>query len=178
MTDMYDIWRRAEAAWEVDALAGHLAARHSDPQVRRELAEAAAAGRAAVAAGDLGAARRQRSFLRGRAEPGAGEPPCPWEPRPAERDALVWDYAKDLLRAELPPGELNLHDVGWVRFRLEGISRRFGARLEAGTGAREDLHYLAGRAAMALELGDLAAAEREMARIRELEQAYADAEDG
>ncbi|WP_327285502.1 MULTISPECIES: hypothetical protein [unclassified Streptomyces] len=44
----------------------------------------------------------------------------------------------------------------------------------ATRGPREDLRHLAGRAAVALESGDLAAAERDMARIRELEEAYVD----
>ncbi|MCX5194340.1 hypothetical protein OOK31_10590 [Streptomyces sp. NBC_00249] len=175
MTDLYDIWLRAGAAQQIDLWAGYLAFRHRDsPQSRRELDGYAAAGRAAVASGDTDEAFTCGYELRERAERWAGNPHHPAEPGAAEHDRRVWDYAKDLLRAELPPGELNIPEAGWTASMASYALRKLCALPAADADARADAHYLAGRVAMAVEFGHLPAARAELERLRELAARYAD----
>ncbi|MGW6981194.1 hypothetical protein ACWGE1_17360 [Streptomyces sp. NPDC054932] len=169
MADVYYIWRLAEAAQQIDLLAGFLATRPGDgPATRREPAESAGAGRAAVAAGHLGEALDHLDDLREHAARWAGHPHHPGEPAAAEHDARVWDYAKDLLRAELRPQEAKVATARRMLTELRLLQREICTRPEADARARADAHYLAGRAAMAVELGRPGAARRELARLRAL----------
>ncbi|MFJ7589881.1 hypothetical protein ACIQZO_21365 [Streptomyces sp. NPDC097617] len=169
MTDVYYIWRLAEAAQQIDLLAGFLATRHADGRAGSgEPAECARAGRAAVAAGRLNEALDRLEDLRGHAARWAGHPHRPGEPAAAEYDARVWDYAKDMLREELPPAEAKLSAAREILRELGWRQREVCARPEADAGARADAHYLAGRGAMAVELGSLGAARRELRRLRAL----------
>ncbi|WP_405438442.1 hypothetical protein OG373_13565 [Streptomyces avidinii] len=174
MADVYYIWRLAEAAQQIDVLAGFLATRHAQsPELGRETAEWAGAGRAAVAAGRLGEALDRVDDLRDRTARWAGHPHHPDEPGAAEYDARVRDYAKDMLRAGLGPAEAKLAATGEILRKLGSLQREICARPEADAQARADAHYLAGRGAMAVELGRPGAARKELRRLRALAERYA-----
>ncbi|WP_158820908.1 MULTISPECIES: hypothetical protein [unclassified Streptomyces] len=179
MADVYYIWRLAEAAQQIDLLAGFLATRHTDsPVAVRGSAESARAGRAAVAAGRLREALDSLEALREDAARRAGDPYHPGEPAAAEHDARVWDYAKDMLRAELPPGEAKVSTARDILEALGRLRREICARPEADERARADAHHLAGRGVMAVEIGHLGAARKELRRLRALAERYAGDEDG
>ncbi|MFJ3881276.1 hypothetical protein ACIPW5_27990 [Streptomyces sp. NPDC090077] len=176
MDDAYGIWQRADAAREIDELAGFLASRRpgtpQDHRNRDEAARRAASGRAAVAAGDLGAALDRCLDLRDLAHPWAGHPHHPDAGRPAEQDARTWDHAKDMPRADLAPGDPRLHEAGMLRDQVVRTLRRIDDHPDADERARQDAHYLAGRAAMALALGHVPAARWELGRVQELLARY------
>lgn len=175
---MYGIWRQAEALRQIDALAGFLATRYPDsPDTRRALAERAESGRAAAVAGDVGEAWDRIRDLRDHADCWAGHPHHPGEPGAAELDALVWDYAKDLLRTELRPGERDVPEAALTLSMLHHAHREICEYREADAAARADAHYLAGRGAMAVELGHLPAARRELGRLRAVAARFEDADD-
>ncbi|MFG2971543.1 hypothetical protein ACGFYY_00885 [Streptomyces sp. NPDC048331] len=179
MADVYYIWRLAEAAQQIDLLAGFLATRDADgPVALRESAESARAGRAAVAAGRLREALDRLEALRRHAARWAGHPHHPGEPDAAEHDARVWDYAKDMLRAQLPPREAKAATARDVLGALHRLRREICACPEADERARADAHHLAGRGAMAVEIGHLGAARKELGRLRALAERYAGDEDG
>ncbi len=177
MADVYYIWRLAEAAQQIDLLAGFLATRQEQgPDARRDAADRAGAGRAAVAAGRLGEALDHVEELRERAARWAGHSPHPGEPGEpgaAEHDARIWDYAKDMLRAELEPPRTDLATARRILENLRFLQRQICARPEADAQARADAHYLAGRGAMAVELGRSGAARKELRRLRALAERYA-----
>ncbi|MFF4423682.1 hypothetical protein ACFY04_23345 [Streptomyces sp. NPDC001549] len=179
MADVYYIWRLAEAAQQIDLLAGFLATRDADgPVALRESAECAGAGRAAVTAGRLKEALDRIDDLREHAARWAGHPHHPGEPAAAECDARVWDYAKDMLRTELPSGEAKVSTARRTLEEIRFLQREICARPEADEQARADAHYLAGRGAMAVGLGRLGAARKELGRLRVLAERYAGDEDG
>ncbi|MGW2271500.1 hypothetical protein [Streptomyces yangpuensis] len=174
MAETYHLWRPAEAAQQIDLLAGFLATRHAPgPEHLPEPAECAAAGRAAVAAGRLGEALDHVDDLRGHAARWAGHPHHPGEPGAAEHDARVWDYAKDALRAGHGPGAARVPEVRDLLQQLSFLQRQICALPQADAQARADAHYLAGRGAMAVELGREGAARRELRRLRALAGRYA-----
>ncbi|WKD32563.1 hypothetical protein [Streptomyces xanthophaeus] len=170
MADVYYIWRLAEAAQQIDLLAGFLATRHGrrDPDVRGEPAGCAQAARAAVAAGRLGEALDRLDDLREHAAAWADHPHHPGEPGAAEHDARVWDYAKDMLRAEPGPAPAYLPTARDIVSQLRFLQRQICARPQADAQAEADAHYLAGRGAMAVEIGHLGAARKELRRLRAL----------
>lgn len=172
MDDAYEVWRLADAAREIEELAGFLASRRpatpQDRLDRDEAARRAASGRAAVAAGDLGAALDRCLDLRDLAHPWTGHPHHPDTLRPAERDARAWDHAKDMPRADLPPGHPRLHEAGMLRDEVARTVERLHDHPDVDERTRQDAHYLAGRAAMALALGHVPAARWELGRIQEL----------
>ncbi len=173
MADLYGIRLRAEALQQIDLLAGFLATRYpDDPDTRRELAGYAGSGRAAAAAGAVGEAFDRLRDLRDHADDWAGHPHHPGEPGAAEHDALVWDYAKDLVRAEAPR-ELDVPEAGFLLSMLRYQQREVCARAGVDASARADAHYLAGRGAMAVELGHLPAARQELERLRGLARRFA-----
>ncbi|PWK67428.1 hypothetical protein BCL76_109339 [Streptomyces sp. CG 926] len=179
MADVYYIWRLAEAAQQIDLLAGFLATRDTgNPVALRESAESARAGSAAVAAGHLREALDRLEVLREHAARRAGDPHHPGEPAAAEHDARVWDYAKDMLRAELPPGEAKVLTARDILGALGRLRREICARPEADEQARADAHHLAGRGAMAVEIGHLGAARKELRRLRAVAERYTEDEDG
>ncbi|MFE7095603.1 hypothetical protein [Streptomyces erythrochromogenes] len=173
MAETYYLWRLAEAAQQIDLLAGFLATRHAPgPDHLAEPAECAAAGRAAVAAGSLGQALDQVDALREHAARWAGHPHHPGEPGAAEHDARVWDYAKDALRAEHGPEAVHAATARDLLQQLRFLQREICALPEADAQARADAHYLAGRGAMAVELGRPGVARRELRRLRALAGRY------
>ncbi|WP_158780953.1 hypothetical protein [Streptomyces sp. NRRL S-237] len=179
VADVYYIWRLAEAAQQIDLLAGFLATRDVDgPAALRASAESARAGRAAVAAGRLREAVDRIDDLREHAARWAGHPHHPGDPAAVEHDARVWDYAKDMLRAELPPGEAKVSTARRILGEIDHVRRGICARPEADEQARADARHLAGRGAMAVEIGHLGAARKELRRLRALAERYAGDEDG
>ncbi|QES56699.1 hypothetical protein DEJ51_23040 [Streptomyces venezuelae] len=178
MADVYYIWRLAEAAQQIDLLAGFLATRHADgPVALRESAECARAGRAAVAAGRLREALDRIDDLRAHAARWAGHPHHPGEPGAFEQDARVWDYAKDMLRAQLPSQEAKVSAARGILSTIRHLRREICVRPEADAQARADALHLAGRAAMAVEIGHLGAARKELRRLRALAERCAGDED-
>ncbi|MFE5810188.1 hypothetical protein [Streptomyces sp. NPDC056491] len=173
MADAYYIWRLAEAAQQIDLLAGFLATRREPgPDHLAAPAECAGAGRAAVAAGRLGDALERLDDLRAHAARWAGHPHHPGEPGAAEHDAQVWDYAKDMLREERGPVPTYLPTARDILWQLPFLQRRICACPQADAQARADAHYLAGRGAMAVEIGHLGAARRELRRLRALAEKH------
>ncbi|MFD9010488.1 hypothetical protein [Streptomyces sp. NPDC059552] len=169
MADVYYIWRLAEAAQQIDLLAGFLATRQEQgPDARRDVAGRAGAGRAAVAAGRLGEALEHVEELRERAARWAGHPHHPGEPGAAWHEARVWDYAKDMLRAEPGLARADLATARRILGDLSHLQRKICARPEVDAQACADAHHLAGRGAMAVELGRFGAARKELRRLRAL----------
>ncbi|MFJ6481555.1 MULTISPECIES: hypothetical protein [unclassified Streptomyces] len=170
MADAYYTWRLAEAAQQIDLLAGFLATRHAPGPDHHlaEPAECARDGRAAVAAGRLGEALDRVDDLREHAARWAEHPHHPGEPGAAEHDARVWDYAKDMLRAEHAPARAYLPAARDILARLRFLQREIHTCPHADAQAGADAHYLAGRGAMAVEIGHLGAARKELRRLRAL----------
>jgi hypothetical protein len=90
----------------------------------------------------------------------------PVEARPDEADRQTRDYAKDLRHAALP---VHVRDeMGRIELSLEvrflALCRQPGLDCRI----RQDVYYVAERAAMALDLGHLEAAEREIRRMEQV----------
>ncbi|TQK97465.1 hypothetical protein FB563_2433 [Streptomyces puniciscabiei] len=90
----------------------------------------------------------------------------PVEARPDEADRQTRDYAKDLRHAALP---VRVRDeMGRIELSVEVqflvLCRQPGLDCQI----RQDIFYVAGRAAMALDLGHLEAAEREIQRMKQV----------
>ncbi|MGY6021793.1 hypothetical protein [Streptomyces spinosirectus] len=170
MAGLYEIWQRAEVSRRLDVLSGFIAmCVAKDDDARRRLAQLVAGADAALSASppDLGAASETLDELVGWADMDwADHPYRPVEARPDEADRQTRDYAKDLrhaaltvdVRDEMGRIELNLEVRFLALCRHPGLDCRI----------RQDIFYLAGRAAMALDLGHLEAAEREIRRMEQV----------
>ncbi|MER5277623.1 hypothetical protein ABT025_17945 [Streptomyces sp. NPDC002809] len=167
MAGLYEIWQRAEVSSRLDVLSGFVAmcvARDDD--ARHRLTQLVADADEALSASppDLDVASDHLDELVRWADTEWADHPCrPVEARPDEADRQTRDYAKDLWRAALP---VHVRDeMGRIELSLEvrflALCRRPG--LDCRT--RQDIFYVAGRAAMALDLGLLEAAEREIRRM-------------
>ncbi|MGW4439229.1 hypothetical protein ACWELO_26320 [Streptomyces sp. NPDC004596] len=90
----------------------------------------------------------------------------PVETRPDEADRQTRDYAEDLRHAALPVGVRD--EMGRIELSLEvrllALCRQPGLDCRI----RQDIFYVAGRAAMALDLGHLEATEREIRRMEQV----------
>jgi hypothetical protein len=167
MAALYEIWRQAEVSRRLDVLSGFVAmCVAADDDAKRRLASLVADANAALsqARPDLEAASEcLTELVRWADTQWADHPYRPTEARPDEADRQTRDYAKDLLRDRLPVGgrgellrvELHLE----VRFLALTRDPRLDPR------AREDVFYVAGRAAMALDLGHWDVAEQEILRM-------------
>ncbi|MCZ9354896.1 hypothetical protein NGM36_34915 [Streptomyces mutabilis] len=88
------------------------------------------------------------------------------EARPDEADRQTRDYAKDLRHASLP---VHVRDeMGRIELSLEVQFLALCRQPGLGCRIRQDIFYVAGRAAMALDLGHLEAAEREIQRMEQV----------
>ncbi|MEU6863786.1 hypothetical protein ABZ924_10995 [Streptomyces sp. NPDC046876] len=179
MTDIFTLWQRAETAKWVDVTAGFLAARH--PRDSVEHAEVMARARevhGALERGEPCAADSDAAlWLRIRAAELADAPHAPGIPRPAEQDAQVRDYLKDLLARERAAGRPSWEEqdaLFGAHITLSVVSRRLCANPAATASEREDVHYLVARGRMALDLGHAPAAQREADRLRRLEERILD----
>ncbi|WP_426567389.1 hypothetical protein [Streptomyces canus] len=170
MAGLYEIWQRAEVSRRLDVLSGFIAmcvAGDDDAQCR--LAQLVAGADAALSASppDLVVASEYLGELVCWADTEwADHPYRPVEARPDEADRQTRDYAKDLRHAALPVG---------VRDEMVGIELSLEVRFLAlcrqpglDCRIRQDIFYVAGRAAMALDLGHLEAAEREIRRMEQV----------
>ncbi|MFE2550583.1 hypothetical protein ACFXGI_18845 [Streptomyces sp. NPDC059355] len=99
-----------------------------------------------------------------------GDPHRPGPLRPAEEDAQVRDYLKDVLRPRLSCGQRDRLDRHTLTLRV--LPRRLCENPAVDARAREDIRYLAARGRMALDLGHVDAAEREVGRLEAIEERY------
>ncbi|MFD6414869.1 hypothetical protein [Streptomyces sp. NPDC060194] len=167
MSGLYEVWRRAEVSRRIDVLSGFVAMCVSgDDVARRRLAELVAGAEAALSAtpGDLEtAAEALDELVRWADTEWSDHPWRPVEARPEEADRQTRDYAKDLRRGMAPHA---VHDdMGCLELRFEVRFLALCRRPELDCPTRQDLFYVAGRAAMALDLGHLDVAEREIRRM-------------
>ncbi|MFJ6887256.1 hypothetical protein ACIQRC_20800 [Streptomyces californicus] len=170
MAGLYEIWRLAEVSRRLDVLSGFVAmCAAKDDAARRRLTRLVADADAALSASppDVPAASAHLDELvRWADTEWADHPYRPVEARPEEADRQTRDYAKDLRRAALP---VRVRDeMGRVELSLEvrflALCRRSGMDCRI----RQDVFYVAGRAAMALDLGHLEAAEYEVRRMEQV----------
>ncbi|MEU7131941.1 hypothetical protein [Streptomyces sp. NPDC046261] len=171
-TGMYDAFQRCEVSKRIDVLAGYLAWRYGDDaDARRKAAGTAALGREALEESDIELARRHLADLEAEAEESADDPHYPCEPRAYEADAQVRDYVKDELRGRM--AAKTRADRDGIRLSIDVTRNRLLFKAPALTTLdRHDVHYICGRATMALDLGHMDAARRERDRLREIEARY------
>ncbi|CAM5316076.1 hypothetical protein GCM10010261_60200 [Streptomyces pilosus] len=169
MAGLYEIWQQAEVWRRLDVLSGFVAmcvAR--DDHARRRLARLVAGADAALSASppDLGVASDHLDELvRWADAEWADHPHRPVEARPDEADRQTRDYAKDLRNATLP---VRVRDeMGRIELSLEVRFLALCRTAHLDCRARQDIFYLAGRSAMALDLGHVEAAERELRRMEQ-----------
>ena len=170
MTGLYEIWQRAEVSRRLDVLSGFIAmCCAGDGDARRRLSQLVGSAAAALPAShpDLIVASEYLDELVCWADTEWPDHPYrPVEARPDEADRQTRDYAKDLRHAALPVRirgemvriELNLEVQFLALCDQPGLDCRI----------RQDIFYVAGRAAMALDLGHLEAAEREIRRMEQV----------
>ncbi|MEE4493317.1 hypothetical protein [Streptomyces sp. BE230] len=170
MAELYEIWQRAEVSRRLDVLSGFVAmCVAGDDDARRRLAQLVADADAALSASppDLDVASEYLDELvRWADTEWADHPYRPVDARPDETDRQTRDYAKDLRHAVVPAhvgcemGRIELSlEVGFLALcRQPGLDCR----------TRQDIFYVAGRAAMALDLGHLEVAEREIRRMEQV----------
>ena len=170
MTGLYEIWQRAEVSRRLDVLSGFIAmCVAGDDDARHRLAQLVAGADAALSASppDVAIASEYLDELvRWADTEWTNHPYRPVEARPDESDRQTRDYAKDLRHAALP---VRVRDeMGRIELSLEvqflALCRQPGLDCRI----RQDIFYVAGRAAMALDLGHLEAAEREIQRMEQV----------
>ncbi|MFL1381984.1 MULTISPECIES: hypothetical protein [unclassified Nocardiopsis] len=167
MAGLYEIWQRAEVSRRLDVLSGFVAmCAAGDNDARRRLARLVAGADAALSASPpdlVTASTHLDELVRWADTEWADHPYRPGEARPDEADRQTRDYAKDLRRAALPVSVQN--EMGRIELSLEVRFLALCRRPGLGCRTRQDVFYVAGRAAMALDLGHLEAAEREIQRM-------------
>lgn len=170
MAGLYEIWQQAEVSRRIDVLSGFIAmCATEDDGARRRLAQLVAGADTALSASppDLVTASQRLDELVRWADTEWADHPCrPVEARPDEADRQTRDYAKDLRHAALP---VHVRDeMGRIELSLEvrflALCRQPGLDCRR----RQDVFYVAGRAAMALDLGHLEAAEQEIRRMEQV----------
>lgn len=170
MAELYEIWQRAEVRRRLDVLSGFVAmCVAGDDDARSRLAQLVADADAALSASppDVDAASAYLDELvRWADTEWADHPYRPVEARPDEADRQTRDYAKDL-RHDAVPAHVGC-EMGRIELSLEvgflALCRQPG--LDCRT--RQDISYVAGRAAMALDLGYLEVAELEIRRMKQV----------
>lgn len=170
MADLYEIWQQAEVSRRLDVLSGFIAmCVAGDDDARRRLAQLTADAEAALSASppDVEAAsQRLDELVRWADTEWADHPYRPVEGRPDEADRQTRDYAKDLRHAALP---VHVRDeMGRIELSLEVRFLALCRRPRLDCRIRQDVFYVAGRAAMALDLGYLDVAEREIRRMEQV----------
>lgn len=173
MADLYEIWQQAEVWRKLDVLSGFVAmCVTGNEEARHRLARLIAEADAALSASppDLEGARDELDTLvRWADAEWADHPYRPAEARPDEADRQTRDYAKDLWRSVLPA--VVRDEMGRIELGLEVTFLNLCRRPGLDHRVRQDAFYLAGRAAMALDLGHPEAAEAEVLRLRRLASA-------
>ncbi|MFF4686781.1 hypothetical protein [Streptomyces sp. NPDC001307] len=153
----------------LDVLSGFIAMCVAGDEARRRLAQLIAGADAALSSSppDLVVASEYLDELVCWADAEWTDHPYrPVEARPDEADRQTRDYAKDLRHAALP---VRVRDeMGRIELSVEVqflvLCRQPGLDCQI----RQDIFYVAGRAAMALDLGHLEAAEREIQRMKQV----------
>ncbi|MEV7002398.1 hypothetical protein AB0N62_32590 [Streptomyces sp. NPDC093982] len=151
------------------ALAAFVAA-CGDDEERRRAARELAVRLLASDPDDLDTAQEIVRTLVDWADDLSDHPHHPGVPRPDEADRLTRDHVKDVLRDHLTAPardwlsgtKLSLDVCFFALLRVRGLDAQ----------TREDVFYAYGRGTMALDLGNRAAAARELARLRELRELY------
>ncbi|MFB6775244.1 hypothetical protein [Streptomyces sp. NPDC056337] len=170
MTGLYEIWQRAEAARRLDVLSGFIAiCVAKDDDARRRLSQIVADADGALSASppDLVVASECLDQLVCWADTEwIDHPYRAVEARPDEADRQTRDYAKDLRHAALPVRARD--EMGRIELSLEVRFLALCRQPGLGCRVRQDIFYVAGRAAMALDLGHLEAAEREVQRMEQV----------
>ncbi|MQY05596.1 hypothetical protein [Actinomadura macrotermitis] len=156
--------RLAELRRRSAALSAFVAACAGDRERAREAGRLAGQVFAADLA-DVEAAEEAAETLARWADDLREHPHRPTEPGPEEADLRMRDHLKDVVRDHLP---VEFRDwMSEARLSLEfgfrAMSRASDPRI------REKAAYIYGRGTMALELGHREAADRELERLRELE---------
>ncbi|WP_030857172.1 hypothetical protein [Streptomyces sp. NRRL F-2747] len=169
---MFALWRQAETAKWVDVVSGFLASRHPRGSAERaEVEGKARAVREEVDAGDpYAASGAAATWLAIALHAFEDDPHRPGPLRPAEEDAQVRDYLKDVLRHRLSRGQRDRLDRHALSLRV--VPRRLCENPAVDARTREDVRYLVARGLMALDLGHVDAAEREVGRLEAIEERY------
>lgn len=170
MAGLYEIWQRAEVSRKIDVLSGFMAmCAAGDEGARRRLARLVTGADTALSASppDLEVASDYLAELVSWADTEWPDHPYrPVEARPDEADRQTRDYAKDLRHVALPAHVRD--EMGRIELSLEvrflALCRQPGLDCRL----RQDVFYIAGRAAMALDLGHLEAAEQEVRRMTQV----------
>ncbi|MEU9438656.1 hypothetical protein [Streptomyces sp. NPDC048252] len=157
-------------ARRLDVLSGFIAmCVAGDDDARRRLAQLVAGADTALSAStpDLVVASEYLGELLCWADTECTDHPHrPVEARPDEADRQTRDYAKDLRHAALP---VRVRDeMGRIELSLEVRFLALCCQPGLDCRIRQDIFYVAGRAAMALDLGHLEAAERESRRMEQV----------
>ncbi|MFF8729474.1 hypothetical protein ACF073_23690 [Streptomyces sp. NPDC015171] len=170
MAGLYEIWQLAEVSRRLDVLSGFVAmCVAGDDDARRRLAQLVADAETALSASpaDLETASESLDQLVRWADTEWNDHPYrPVEARPDEADRQTRDYAKDLRHATLPVGVRD--EMGRIELSLEVRFLALCRQPELDCRIRQDIFYVAGRAAMALDLGHLEAAEHEIRRMKQV----------
>lgn len=162
---MYEVWLRAVMLQQLNHWTGFLALKVSgDAEAQREFDRVLAAIRDAMA-GSVPAAIVQQHIddLVELARRWSEDQHYPGELSPGEQDAQARNHMKDLLRGDCD--EVSRQELADFAFSLD-IRARGAFRLRRDQD-RENAHYLYGRVCMALDLGQLKAAEHEWARLQD-----------
>ncbi|MEU9050067.1 hypothetical protein AB0D37_06625 [Streptomyces sp. NPDC048384] len=162
-------WRVAEMRRRGGALAAFVAA-CGDDEERRRAARELAVRLLASDPDDLDTAQEIVRTLVDWADDLADHPHHPGVPRPDEADRLTRDHVKDVLRDHLTAPARDWLSGTKLSLDVCFFALRRVRGLDAQT--REDVFYAYGRGTMALDLGNRAAAARELARLRELRELY------
>ncbi|MEU3659851.1 hypothetical protein AB0E77_08810 [Streptomyces sp. NPDC032940] len=170
MAGLCEIWQRAEVSRRFEVLSGFVATCVAgDDEARRRLAQLVAHAEAALSPSppDFAVASKcLDELVRWADREWADHPYRPVEARPDEADRQTRDHAKDLWHAALP---VHVRDeMGRIELSLEVRFLALCRQPSLDCGIRQDIFYVAGRAAMALDLGHLEAAEREIRRMEQL----------
>ncbi|MBO0652943.1 hypothetical protein J1792_09110 [Streptomyces triculaminicus] len=171
---MEKTWERSEVNQRAEVLASFLASRprySTDAVARKTLTHKLEIVRESLEDDSLDVARRCLEDLEDEAAEWADHPHYPAAPRAHEADAQVRDYVKDELRSRLSTKQRGDRDV--LRGSIEYTRRRLLFNTPNLTMFdRLDVHYISGRALMALDLGHLYMAGRERERLREIAKRY------
>ncbi|MFF1478501.1 hypothetical protein ACFVYD_13170 [Streptomyces sp. NPDC058301] len=170
MAGLYEVWQRAEVSRRLDVLSGFVAmCVVGDDNARRRLARLVADAGAALSASppDLTvAAEHLDELVRWADTEWADHPYRPAEARPDEADRQTRDYAKDLRHAALPARVR--HEMARIELSLEVRFAALCRQPGLDCRIRQDVYYVAGRAAMAFDLGHLEVAEQEIRRMEQV----------
>ncbi|MFI9204720.1 hypothetical protein [Streptomyces sp. NPDC053048] len=171
---MEKTWQRNEVSKRVDVLASFLASRpryRTDAEAREALADTVEIVRESLEDDSFDVARRCLADLESEAAEWADHPHYPRAPRPSDADSQVRDYVKDEVRDQLSV-KVRDDDLGLLRMSL-GLRATTLTRLPGlAAQEREDLWYVQGRATMALDLGHVEAARRELNRLNEMVERF------